>query len=115
MRRRLNGPAALTALALGLVFAAVAAFPAGAAYPGENGLIAFRAVNDNGSGVYTIDPANPQDQVLVHQFDGDVASAPHYSPDMSMFTFELDTDTTCANVVTMDVNGGNVNVLPLAN
>ena len=117
---RLNGPgtprlAASVALAVGLVFAAIAALPAGAAYPGENGLIAFRAVNDNGSGVYTIDPANPQDQVLVHQFDGDVASAPHYSPDMSMFTFELDTDTTCANVVTMDVNGGNVNVLPLAN
>jgi Tol biopolymer transport system component len=107
--------AASLALALGLVFAAVAALPAGAAYPGQNGLIAFRAVNDNGSGVYTIDPANPQDQVLVHQFDGDVASAPHYSPDMTMFTFELDTDTSCANVVTMDVNGGNVNVLPLEN
>jgi TolB protein len=107
--------AALGTVALGLVFAAVAAFPADAAYPGPNGLIAFRAVNDNGSGVYTIDPANPLDQVLVHQFDGDVASAPHYSPDMSMFTFELDTATSCANVVTMNIDGSNVNVLPLAN
>jgi TolB protein len=120
VRSRLSGlggvrhPAFLT-LALGLVFAAVAAFPAGAAYPGPNGLMAFRAVNDNGSGVYTIDPANPQDQVLVHQFDGDVASAPHYSPDKSMFTFELDTANTCANVVTMNIDGGNMNVLPLAN
>jgi Tol biopolymer transport system component len=117
---RLNGPrttrhAASIALAFGLVFAAVAALPAGAAYPGQNGLIAFRATNDNGSGVYTIDPANPSDQVLVHQFDGDVSSAPHYSPDGSMFTFELDTDATCANVVTMDVDGNNVNVLPHAN
>jgi TolB protein len=110
-----NAHLVLLAIGLGLVFAAVAAFPAGAAYPGQNGLIAFRAVNDNGSGVYTIDPANPQDQVLVHQFDGDVASAPHYSPDKSVFTFELDTDTTCANVVTMDVGGGSVNVVPLAN
>jgi hypothetical protein len=59
MRRRFTGPAALTALGVVLVFAAVAALPAGAAYPGQNGLIAFRAVNDSGSGVYTIDPANP--------------------------------------------------------
>jgi len=115
MRRRLTGPAALTTLALGLVFAAVAALPAGAAFPGQNGVIAFRAANDNGSGVYTIDPANPADQVLVRQFDGDVSSAPHYSPDKTMFTFELDTPDTCANVVTMDVEGNNVNVLPLAN
>ncbi len=106
--------AALPTLALGLVLAALAAFPADAAYPGQNGLIAFRAVSDNGSGVYTIDPANPQDQVLVREFDGDVASAPHYSPDMSMFTFELDTANTCANVVTMNIDGSNVNVLPLA-
>jgi len=113
MRRR--HLAASVAFALGLVFTAVAAFPAGAAYPGQNGLIAFRAVNDNGSGVYTIDPANPANQVLVHQFDGDVASAPHYTPDKTMFTFEVDTDATCASVVTMDVDGSNVNVLPHAN
>ena len=86
-----------------------------AAVPGPNGLIAFRAVNDNGSGVYTIDPSNPLDQLLLHDFDGDVASAPHYSPDLRMFTFEVDTADTCANVVTMDATGANVNVLPLAN
>jgi TolB protein len=86
-----------------------------ASYPGPNGLIAFRADNDSGSGVYTIDPANPSDQTLLRQFDGEVASAPHYSPDMSMFTFELDTADSCANVVTMNIDGGNVNVLPLAN
>ena len=78
-------------------------------------MIAFRADNDSGSGVYTIDPANPTDQTLVREFEGEVASAPHYSPDMSMFTFELDTANSCANVVTMNIDGSNVNVLPLAN
>jgi hypothetical protein len=53
--------------------------------------------------------------VLVRQFDGDVASAPHYTPDQTMFTFELDTYATCANVVTMDVNGNSANVLPHGN
>jgi Tol biopolymer transport system component len=53
--------------------------------------------------------------VLLRQFDGDVASAPHYTPDKTMFTFELDTYATCANVVTMDVNGNSANVLPHGN
>lgn len=101
------------ALVSAMTLILVASAPA--AYPGPNGLIAFRAENDSGSGVYTIDPANPTDQTLVRQFDGDVASAPHYSPDTSTFTFELDTANSCANVVTMNIDGSNVNVLPLAN
>jgi Tol biopolymer transport system component len=104
------GAAAVASITLLLVPSAPAA------YPGPNGLIAFRAViDDTSSGVFTIDPANPADQQLIRQFDGDVASAPHYTPDLSLFTFELDTPDSCANVITMNIDGSNVNVLPLAN
>jgi Tol biopolymer transport system component len=109
--------AAIVAVSASIVATAlVLASSAPAAYPGPNGLIAFRAViDDTSSGVFTIDPANPADQKLIRQFDGDVASAPHYSRNMKMFTFELDTADSCANVVTMKTDGSDVTVLPLAN
>jgi hypothetical protein len=58
--------------------------------------------------------ANPADQTLVKQFDGEVASAPHYSPGMSMFTFEFDFELV-REPAHDETDGSNVNVLPLAN
>ena len=114
---RLRRVAGLGAAAAALAVTALVLVPAApAAYPGRNGLIAFRAViDDTSSGVFTIDPAKPAHQRLVRSFDGDVASAPHYSRDMRMFTFELDTADSCASVVTMRTDGSDVKVLPLAN
>jgi Tol biopolymer transport system component len=108
--------AVVLAIAVGLVFAAVAALPAGAAYPGPNGLISLRAVVGDHSQLFTIDPVGLQLVQLTHLTDADVASAAHWSPDMSMLTFEVDLDPAigCAQVATLPSSGGDPTLLPLA-
>jgi hypothetical protein len=104
-------------LLLGAVFATaiavVVALPAGAAVPGPNGLIAFRADTGNGSQIYTIRPDGTGQQQLTFLY-GDDLNSPHWSPDSSRIVFELDTPATCANVAYMDASGANMIVLPLA-
>ena len=106
---------ALAALGLALIAAAVLALPAGASYPGPNGLISLRAVVDDHSQLFTIDPTFSQLTQLTHLTDGDVASAAHWSPDMSMLTFEVDPSNACAQVALLSASGGDPTLLPLAN
>jgi dipeptidyl aminopeptidase/acylaminoacyl peptidase len=80
---------------------------------GPNGLIAFRANTGSGDQIYTIDPETLA-QVQLTNVEGD-ATQPHWSPDSSRITFELDTPNTCASVAYMAANGGNLVVLPLSN
>jgi TolB protein len=92
------------------------ALPAGGAatVPGPNGLIVFRAITGDGSNqLFTIAPDGSGQRQITH-LDGD-AFSPHWSPESNRIVFELDTSTTCANVVTMNRNGGGLRVLPLAN
>jgi Tol biopolymer transport system component len=110
-RRSLCAVAAAAALAA-LVLAIVPT--AGAAYPGPNGLIAFRAASGDGSSqIFTIDPATLHQVQLTH-VNGDAQGAPHWNFDSSMITFEYDPAGGCAQVATMAANGDNLNVLPLA-
>jgi TolB protein len=95
-------------LALALVTAG------GATVPGPNGLIVFRAVTGDGSSqIFTI-TSDGTDQRQITNLPGD-AFLPHWSPESNRIVFELDTPTTCANVVTMNRNGGGLRILPLAN
>jgi Tol biopolymer transport system component len=103
------------ALAVGLVVAAVAAFPAGAAYPGPNGLISLRGIVGDHSQLFTIDPVSKQLVQLTNLTDGDVASAAHWSPDMKMLTFEVDPANGCAQVALLPATGGDPTLLPLTN
>jgi Tol biopolymer transport system component len=107
--------ALVLAIAVGLVCAAVAALPAGAAYPGPNGLISLRAVVGDHSQLFTIDPVSLTLVQLTHLTAGDVASAAHWSPDMGMLTFEVDPANGCAQVATLPATGGDPTLLPLAN
>jgi Tol biopolymer transport system component len=111
--------AVVLAITVGLVFAAVAALPAGAAYPGPNGLISLRAVVGDHSQLFTIDPVSLTTVQLTHLTDGDVSSAAHWSPDMQMLTFEVDPSNPTSNdfchVATVPATGGDPTLLPLAN
>jgi Tol biopolymer transport system component len=86
-----------------------------AAYPGPNGLISFRATVGDHSQLFTIDPVTLNQVQLTHLTDGDVNSAAHWSPDMSMLTFEVDPVNGCAQVATLPATGGDPTLLPLAN
>jgi Tol biopolymer transport system component len=99
--------AATAATALVLVASAPAA------YPGPNGLIAFRANTDSGSQIFTIDPDTLQQVQLTH-VTGDAQGAPHWNFDSSMITFEYDPPNGCAQVATMNADGSNLTILPLA-
>jgi Tol biopolymer transport system component len=104
--------------ALGGTAALLLVASAPATVPGQNGLIAFRADTGGGYQIYTIDPVTLA-QVQLTQVDGDANSSPHWSPDGSLITFELDpanpTSNDFCHVVTMDANGNNMVVLPEAN
>jgi TolB protein len=105
---------AVAAVAAALVLASAAS----GAYPGPNGLIAFRAVTDNGSQIFTINPVTLAQVQLTH-VDGDALGAPHWSADNSMITFEFDPANVTSNdfchVATMNADGGDLTILPLAN
>jgi Tol biopolymer transport system component len=106
---------ALPALPLAaLVAALLLASSAPASYPGPNGLISLRAGVGDHSQLFTIDPASLTLDQLTHLTDGDVASAAHWSPDMSMLTFEVDPANGCAQVATLPASGGDPTLLPLA-
>lgn len=106
------GAGASTAAVLSLVPSAPAA------YPGPNGLIAFRADTDSGSQVFTINPDTLQETQLTH-VDGDAQGAPHWNSDSSRITFEYDpanvTNNDFCHVATMNADGGGLSFLPLAN
>jgi Tol biopolymer transport system component len=92
------------------------ALPTGGAatIPGPNGLIVFRAVTGDGSSqIFTIAPDGTGQQQLTN-LPGD-SFTPHWSPESNRIVFELDTANTCAQVVTMNRNGGGLRILPLAN
>jgi Tol biopolymer transport system component len=119
--RRSRFIASGVAAAAALVTAVLVLVPsAPAAYPGPNGLIAFRAVTSDGSSqLFTIDPASLAQVQLTHQTVGDVVSAAHWSPDMSMLTFEVDpynpTSNDFCHVALLPASGGDPTLLPLAN
>lgn len=106
---------ALLALSLCSAAALQLAASAPAAYPGPNGLISFRASVGDHSQLFTIDPVSLAQVQLTHLTDGDVSSAAHWSPDMSMLTFEVDPANACAQVATLPATGGDPTLLPLAN
>ena len=103
-------------LAAAVAFAAALTLvpAAPAAYPGPNGLISLRATVGDHSQLFTIDPDSLTLVQLTHLTDGDVASAAHWSPDMSMLTFEVDPANGCAQVATLPATGGDPTLLPLA-
>jgi Tol biopolymer transport system component len=112
--RRLRWVASVVAASAAIAATALVLVPAApAAYPGPNGLIAFRANTNSGSQIFTINPDTLQQVQLTH-VNGDAQGAPHWNFDSSMITFEYDPPGGCAQVATMDANGGNLNVLPLA-
>src|SRR4029079_16117307 len=112
--RRLRWAASAVAASAAIAATALVLVPAApAAYPGPNGLIAFRANTDNGSQIFTINPDTLPKVQLTH-VDGDAQGAPHWNFDSSMITFEYDPPGACAQVATMDAGGGNLTVLPLA-
>jgi len=85
----------------------------GATVPGSNGLIVFRADEANGGQIYTIRPDGTGQQQLTH-LDGNTY-LPHWSPQSNRIVFEFDPPTACANIATMNRNGGGLRMLPLAN
>jgi Tol biopolymer transport system component len=91
------------------------ALPAGggATVPGPNGLIVFRADEANGGQVYTIRTDGTDQRQLTHL--AGFTYLPHWSPESSRIVFEYDPPTACANVATMNRNGGGARMLPLAN
>jgi Tol biopolymer transport system component len=110
-RRWGTAVAAGSAAIAACVFVFVPAAPA--AYPGPNGLIAFRANTDSGSQIFTINPDTLQQVQLTH-VNGDAQGAPHWNFDSSMITFEYDPPDGCAQVATMNADGSNLTILPLA-
>ena len=111
--------ASVVAAAAAIAATALVLAPAApAAYPGPNGLIAFRADTDNGSQVFTINPDTLQQVQLTH-VDGDAQGAPHWNSDSSQITFEYDpanvTNNDFCHVATMNADGSGLTFLPLAN
>jgi Tol biopolymer transport system component len=82
-------------------------------YRGRNGLIVFRADEANGGQIYTIRPDGSDQRQLTH-LPG-FTYLPHWSPESNRIVFEYDPPTACANIATMNRNGGGVRMLPLAN
>jgi Tol biopolymer transport system component len=118
-RKRLRWAAALSLAAAATAATALALAPAApAAYPGPNGLIAFRAVTDSGIQIFTINPDTLQQVQLTH-LSGDAQFTPHWNPDSSKITFEYDpanvTNNDFCHVATMNADGSDLNFLPLAN
>lgn len=85
----------------------------GATLPGPNGLIALRGEVAGSGQIFTIAPDGTGLRQITH-LAGD-AFLPHWSPESNRIAFELDTANTCAEIVTMNRNGGGVRILPLAN
>jgi Tol biopolymer transport system component len=123
---RISGLARLATprqLAVAVAIACAATFvatgSATAAYPGPNGLIAFRAMLGDRGQVFTIDPVTLAQVQLTDLTDGDAVSSPHWSPDNAMITFEFDaanpTSSDFCNVATMNADGSDLTFLPLRN
>ncbi len=105
----------LTTLAgfCGVLVALVLPAGGGATVPGPNGLIVFRADEANGGQTYTIRPDGTGQQQLTN-LPG-FTYLPHWSPESNRIVFEYDPPTACANIATMNRNGGGIRMLPLAN
>jgi Tol biopolymer transport system component len=113
-RKRSRWVASIVAASAAIAATALVLVPAApAAYPGPNGLIAFRANTDGGSQIFTINPATLQ-QVQLTQVNGNAQGAPHWNFDSSMITFEYDPPDGCAQVATMNADGSDLAILPLA-
>src|SRR5919204_1499764 len=91
------------------------ALPAGggATVPGPNGVIVFRGEGNGPGQLWTIRP-DGTDQQQITNLPGD-AFLPHWSPESNRIVFEYDPPDACANVATMNRNGGGLRILPLAN
>lgn len=112
--RRLRWAGSAVAASAAIAATALVLVPAApAAYPGPNGLIAFRANTDSGSQIFTINPDTLQQVQLTH-VNGDAQGAPHWNSDSSMITFEYDPPDGCAQVATMNADGTDLTILPLA-
>src|SRR6185436_7782040 len=102
----------MVAARLGLVavlsaLACVAAAPAQAAFPGQNGKIAFESAQSGDSEIYTVDPAGGSPVQITDNSVGDFR--PVWSPDGTKLAFARSTfgcdDTT--SIWTMNADGSN--------
>jgi Tol biopolymer transport system component len=101
--------ALLTAVAVLGVLMMIAA-PAGATFPGHNGLIAFQVQTDAGIQIYTVRPNGKKLQQVTF-LSGD-ALAPAWSPDGRRIVFEHDAPGECANVAIMNADGNGLIEFP---
>jgi TolB protein len=99
--------------ACGVLIALTMPAGGGATLPGPNGLIAFRGEVAGSGQLFTIRP-DGTDRRQITNLPGD-AFLPHWSPQSSRIVFEFDPSNACANVVTMNRNGGGLRILPLGN
>jgi Tol biopolymer transport system component len=76
---------AISAVALGAVVAAVAAAPAGAAFPGDNGRIVFQSNRDGHPEIYSMSPDGTNEVRLTNNPQGN--RQPSYSPDGRKIVF----------------------------
>lgn len=101
--------ALLTAVAVLGVLMMIAA-PAGATFPGHNGLIAFQVQTDAGIQIYTVRPNGKKLQQVTF-LSGD-AVAPAWSPDGRRIVFEHDVPGACVNVAIMNADGNGLIEFP---
>jgi TolB protein len=105
----------LLALAGSCSIVCALALPAGggATVAGPNGLIALRGEVAGHGQIFTIGPDGTGLRQITN-LRGD-AFLPHWSPESNRIVFEYDPPDACANVATMNRNGGGLRILPLAN
>ena len=97
----------------GVLIALVLPAGGGATVPGPNGLIVFRSDEPQGAQIYTIGP-DGTGQRQITNLPG-LTFLPHWSPESNRIVFEYDPPDACANIATMNRNGGGLRILPLAN
>ena len=89
-----------------LVTALIASAPAGATFPGHNGLIAFQADTGDGSQLYTV-RANGHGLRQITHVDGE-ATTPDWSPNGRWIAFSLNECT----VAMIHPNGSGMRTVP---